>query len=230
MADGWVDLVNGLAGEEVSPRRREMRRLAGATREVIERLVATEAPVEALSRAADLLEAASAELAAWPQRRRYEGFAETGLAGGTSAFPPDEPDFFEHSPIIGAANPLAPPLRMEIRDGVVHAYGRFGTAYEGPPSAVHGGFVAAAFDEVLGMTQSLGGKPGMTGTLTVRYRRPTPLHTDLRFEGRLDRESGRKLFTSGSLWAGDTLCAEAEGLFISVDFARIAEMMSRRDE
>jgi acyl-coenzyme A thioesterase PaaI-like protein len=89
--------------------------------------------------------------------------------------------------------------------------------------------VAAAFDEVLGMAQSIGGKPGMTGTLTVRYRSPTPLHTDVRFEGRLDRESGRKLFTSGRLWAGDTLCAEAEGLFISVDFAKIAEMMSRRD-
>ena len=229
MADAWVELLNSLADAEVSPRRQEMRRLAGAGREVIERLVATEAPVEVLSRVADLLELASAEMGAWPQRRRYEGFAETGLAGGTTAFPPDQPDFFEHSPLVGAANPLAPPLRLEVRDGTVHGYARFGAAYEGPPSAVHGGFVAAAFDEVLGMAQSIGGKPGMTGTLTVRYRSPTPLHTDVRFEGRLDRESGRKLFTSGRLWAGDTVCAEAEGLFISVDFAKIAEMMSRRD-
>ena len=55
----------------------------------------------------------------------------------------------------------------------------FGSAYEGPPGHVHGGYVAAAFDELLGMTQSLGGMPGMTGTLTVRYRRPTPLRTEL---------------------------------------------------
>ena len=68
--------------------------------------------------------------------------------------------------------------------GPAHALGlvRFGSAYEGPPGHVHGGFVAAAFDEVLGYVQSLGGRPGMTGTLTVRYRSPTPLYTELRFE------------------------------------------------
>jgi acyl-coenzyme A thioesterase PaaI-like protein len=227
--DEWVRRLNGLADAEVSPRAVEMRRLATAARDVIELLVATEAPLEVLTQAADLLEAASAELGAWPHGRRYEGFAETTLAGGTSDFPPDQADFFEHSPIVGAANPLAPPLRLVVEDGVVHGYARFGAAYEGPPSAVHGGFVAAAFDEVLGMAQSLGGSPGMTGTLTVKYRRPTPLHTDLRFEARLDRQSGRKQFVSGSLWDGDSLCAEAEGLFISVDFSKIAEMMSRRD-
>ena len=37
----------------------------------------------------------------------------------------------------------------------------FGSAYEGPPGCVHGGFVAAAFDEVLGFVQSLGGQPGL---------------------------------------------------------------------
>jgi acyl-coenzyme A thioesterase PaaI-like protein len=113
-------------------------------------------------------------------------------------------------------------------DGMVVARATFGSAYEGPPGAVHGGMVAAAFDEVLGMAQSLGGQPGMTGTLSIRYRKPTPLHRDLRFEGTLDRVDGRKLFTSGRCYDGDTLTAEAEGLFIRVDFARIAEMMEQR--
>ena len=85
---------------------------------------------------------------------------------------------------------------------------------------MHGGYVAAAFDEVLGFANALSGNPGMTGTLTVRYRRPTPLHTELRFEAHYDRSEGRKIFTSGQLFAGETLCAEAEGLFISVDFER----------
>jgi acyl-coenzyme A thioesterase PaaI-like protein len=208
-------------GADVEPRRAEMRRLAASARDVIERLVATEAPLEALTRAADLLAAASAEMEGYPRGRTYEGFAESANAGTPTAF-------FDHSPIIGQANPLAPPLRVEIRDSAVHGHARFGSAYEGPPGAVHGGFVAAAFDEVLGMAQSLGGAPGMTGTLTIRYRRPTPLHTDLRFEGTLDRQEGRKLFTSGRLFAPDGLCAEAEGLFISVDFSRIAEMMATR--
>jgi acyl-CoA thioesterase FadM len=68
----------------------------------------------------------------------------------------------------------------------------------------------------------------MTGTLTIRYRRPTPLHTDLRFEGYLDRTEGRKKFTRGYLYAGEELTAEAEGIFISVDMTRIAELMEKR--
>ena len=221
MASDWLERGAGEGEEGLEPRRAEMRRLAASARDVIERLVNTEAPIESLTAAADLLAAASAELGGWPQGRTYEGFSESANAGTPSAF-------FDHSPIMGQANPLAPPLRLEIRDGAVHGHARFGSAYEGPPGSVHGGFVAAAFDEVLGMAQSLGGAPGMTGTLSIRYRRPTPLHTDVRFEGTLDRQEGRKLFTTGRLYAPDGLCAEAEGLFISVDFARIAEMMAAR--
>jgi acyl-coenzyme A thioesterase PaaI-like protein len=206
----------------VTPARLEMRRLAAAGRQVIERLVATTAPEEPLKRAADLLEEASALLAEWPQGRVYEGYAEPANAGDPRAF-------FDHSPLQGVSNPLAPPLRLEVVDGVVHGRVHFGSAYEGPPSSVHGGYVAAAFDEVLGMAQSLGGSPGMTGTLTIRYRKPTPLHRDLRFEARLDRQEGRKIWCSGELYAGDLLCAEAEGLFISVDIARMAELMAQRE-
>ena len=150
---GLERLANRLdrEGADVPPRRAELRRLADAARSVIDRLVATEAPIGALTAAADALEAALAELAAHPQGRLYEGFAEVGLSG--AADPMDGVAFFEHSPIIGLANPLAPPVRLEVRDGAVHGTVRFGSAYEGPPSSVHGGYVAAAFDEVLGMAQ-----------------------------------------------------------------------------
>jgi len=105
----------------------------------------------------------------------------------------------------------------------------FGSAYEGPPGSVHGGFVAAAFDEVLGYVQSLSGNPGMTGTLTVVYRRPTPLHTELRFEGEIVRVEGRKIFTRGRVHAGDVLTAEAEGVFVSIDREKLEGLMKRRD-
>jgi acyl-coenzyme A thioesterase PaaI-like protein len=217
----WAERFNEAHERAPDARHREMRRVADAARQVIERLVATRAPEETLARAADLLEEAVAALAGHPQGRVYEGFAESANAGDPHAF-------FDHSPMIGHANPLAPPLRLSVVDGRIHGEARFGSAYEGPPGAVHGGYVAAAFDEVLGMAQSLGGTPGMTGTLTIRYRSPTPLHTDLRFEASLDRKEGRKLFTTGRLVAGDRLCAEAEGLFIAVDFSKIAELMGGR--
>ena len=212
-----------LKGSEVSPERAELRRLAAATREVIERLVATRAPLEELAVAADRLEAVAEALGRYPQGRLYEGFAEVANAGDPHAF-------FDHSPLVGLSNPLAPPLQLEVADGIVRGRARFGSAYEGPPGCVHGGHIAAAFDELLGMTQSLGGIPGMTGTLTIRYRRPTPLHTELRFEGELLRVEGRKKFTEGRLYAGEELTAEADGIFISVDFSRITELMAKRDE
>ena len=219
----FAEVQARLRDAPLTPARQEMRRLAAAGREVIERLVATTAPEDQLAKAADLLEEASSLLAGYPQGRIYEGFAESANAGDAHAF-------FDHSPLQGVANPLAPPVRLEVVDDVVHGRVRFGSAYEGPPSSVHGGYVAAAFDEVLGLAQSLGGSPGMTGTLTIRYLKPTPLHTDLRFEARIDRQEGRKIFCSGELYAGELLCATAEGIFISVDIARMAELMARRQE
>ena len=87
-------------------------------------------------------------------------------------------------------------------------------------------------ERLLGFANSLSGNPGMTGTLTVRYRLPTPLHTPLRFEARFDRAEGRKIFTSGEVFAGDARTAEAEGIFISVGrekFRALYEERQRRD-
>ena len=56
----------------------------------------------------------------------------------------------------------------------------------------------------------------MTGTLTVRYRKPTPLRTDLRLEARFLERDGRKIRTWAGMYHGDVLTAEADGLFIEV--------------
>lgn len=129
--------------------------------------------------------------------------------------------FLDRSPLIGAINPLAVPMRIssELDDsGEMIAIGRvrFGAAYEGPPGCVHGGFIAAAFDEVLGVAQSLSGNPGMTVNLSIDYRSPTPLDQPVVFRGRIKNIDGRKISTTGTLHHGDTLCAEASGLFISM--------------
>jgi hypothetical protein len=70
----------------------------------------------------------------------------------------------------------------------------------------------------------------MTGRLTIHYRQPTPLHTPLRLEGVLANVDGRKILTTGRMTTPDgTLTAEAEGLFISIDFAKFAELKARRE-
>ena len=121
---------------------------------------------------------------------------------------------------------MAPQITLEVDGEVVRGTATFGSAYEGPPGHVHGGFVAAAFDEVLGFAQSMTGNPGMTGTLTVRYRRPTPLHVELRFEARVLRVEGRKIFTAAQVFMGDAVTAEAEAIFISVDAQKMRELVA----
>jgi len=203
---------------------KEKRRLAAAMRVVISRLVETDAPEAELAAAAAGLERYAALLATYPRPNRYEGWSETSPAGDTGGF-------FDHSPLIGLSNPLSPPveLRAEPDRRSVRGRANFGSAYEGPPGCVHGGFVAAAFDEVLGYVQSLGGNPGMTARLTIHYRNPTPLHTELVFEGELVRTEGRKIWCEGRVRANGKLTAEAEGLFVSVDRTRFLKLLEERE-
>ena len=79
---------------------------------------------------------------------------------------------------------------------------------------------------MLGAANIVAGNPGMTGTLTVRYRKPTPLLTPLRIEARCIGREGRKIQTWAGIYHGDLLTAEADGLFIEVNpaqFVAIAE-------
>jgi len=203
----------------VTGRRAQAHRIASAMRRVIDHLVQVAAPEEDLRAAADALEKYAERLSKYPTSRVYEGFAEVANAGDTHLF-------FDHSPLIGMANPLAPPIRLVAFGDRVEGRATFGVAYEGPPGHVHGGCIAAAFDEVLGMAQSLTGSPGMTGTLTVRYRRPTPLLKELVFDARVDRVEGRKIFTRGAVSCEGRLTAEAEGVFIAVGHERFLAMAS----
>ena len=115
----------------------------------------------------------------------------------------------------GRSNPLAPPLHLEMHEGLTTGWAVYGDAYEGPPGCLHGGFVAAAFDDLMGFAQMASGKAGFTGTLTVRMVRPTPLNVRIDYEAGLERVEGRKIWCNATARHGDVLLGEAEILFIS---------------
>ena len=137
-------------------------------------------------------------------------------------------EFAYRSPMVGTLNALAAPMSAFVVEeegslGTVEGRVTFSPLFEGPPGCVHGGFVAAYFDEVLGMVQALSGRPGMTANLSVNYRSPTPLKKPLIFRAKLERIEGRKVFTSATLHQGPTLCAEATAVFVSMS----AELLER---
>ena len=209
-------------------RTEQIRDVADAVRSLIHRMVATEAPADVFADIADELRAVAARLEGYPRQHLFMGPRESALADAAD-IGDDYEGAFDLSPLMGRANPLAPPLRLQLSDHGVVGSAVFDSAYEGPPGCVHGGLVAAAFDELLGLVQMHAGQPGMTARLVINYRSPTPLHEELRLEGRVVRVEGRKTYCTGEIHAGDRLCAEAEALFVALDPGRFAEMVERLD-
>jgi acyl-coenzyme A thioesterase PaaI-like protein len=137
-------------------------------------------------------------------------------------------DVMPYDPVTGRLSPLAPPLRFATEDGRTTAHVRFTTPYEGPPGCVHGGIIAACFDQVLNVANLTAGVPGLTSSLEVRYRKPTPLDVDVRFEADPPAVDGKQVRTTGRLRAGDDVCADAVGTFVRVPLERVMALTSGR--
>jgi len=197
-------------------------RLAEAVRHLIDAaLTAEAATTDQLAAAAEDVERIAAEL----HGREQLGARPSGVRARAEE---SHDDYLPRSPLVGVVSPVAPPVEYEYRDGRVIGRGVFHAAYEGPPGYVHGGWIALGFDEILGMANIASGHPGMTGRLSIRYRRPTPLHRPIVFEGWTDQVDGRRVVTRGTLTVDDSVTAEAEGLFVVIGLDRAVEYFGER--
>ena len=130
-----------------------------------------------------------------------------------------------YSPVIGAANPIAPPLTVTaLEDQTVVGECTMQPIHEGPPGAIHGGWVAMLLDQLLGHATAASGNRGFTAELTVRYRRPTPYGVPLTLRGRTDGVDGRRVYTSAEIVVDDVVTAEAKALFLMPSPERLAEL------
>jgi hypothetical protein len=205
---GIFQTARNLAPDE-ERRREAKRRLVEETRRLVEEVslldaaAVDDADIDGLSaRVAD----AAGAVASQPSLRSHGGlYSAPGFAGR----------LLERSPISGESNPMAAPLRLWFDGDTTRGSAIYGPAYEGPPSIVHGGVVAGAFDELLSMAQAASGTAGYTGTLTVRMRKPTPLAQPITFEAGVDRVEGRKIHAWGKSTADGQTLVEGEGVFIA---------------
>lgn len=126
--------------------------------------------------------------------------------------------------VVGQRNAVAPPLEIvHPGDGTAHADVVLGAAYEGPPGMVHGGVSALLLDQIMGETASGFKRLTMTGTLTLRYRRGTPLGP-LRIESHIASEAGRKITVEAHIAGPDgEPTVEGTGLFLIPSWAPIDE-------
>jgi acyl-coenzyme A thioesterase PaaI-like protein len=113
---------------------------------------------------------------------------------------------------------MAPVVEItEHSDSYARGHVYFGRFYLGGNGAVHGGAIPLAFDELMGRLANTGGRsPSRTAYLHVNYRNITPIETPLAIEARFEAEEGRKRTLTGVIRDGDTVCADAEGLFVAL--------------
>lgn len=173
--------------------------LITATREYLDALAAANVASDDSAKVAALLQQATAEL-------QHFAAAEDVAPIGTRLDLP------------GRGHPLLLPFVVdEWTESTVRGHVVFGRFHLGGNGAAHGGTLPLLFDEVMGRLNSGGGRTvGRTAYLHVNYRNITPIGRELQLEASLDRIEGRKRFITGRLRDGDTLVADAEGLFVEL--------------
>lgn len=80
---------------------------------------------------------------------------------------------------------------------------RFGSEHQGAPGLVHGGLLATLLDEAMGTVPHDAPGIRLTSEMTIRYRRPTPIDTDLICRARVGDVSARGFSVDATVVAAD---------------------------
>jgi hypothetical protein len=137
--------------------------------------------------------------------------------------------YLDHSQEIGAYNPCFPEYTIAVDGDRAAGTVSFPLAYEGPPGLVHGGFVAVFFDCVIQDHNCEVGQTGKTVSLSVAYKRPTPLLTSLEF-GVKRSVAERRIRSDARLTLDGVLLCSATMEAVASDRTRLPEVSPRRSE
>jgi len=206
---------------ELVERRDAVAELGSALRALTSVAIGTEVDTDVIRRVADDARALSSTLAQ-RQRRIDEPATVDDLRRGQRLY----------NPAVGLGSPVAPPMRVEVVDGVAIGSCTLDWRYEGPPTFAHGGISALLLDQIMGYAAAAAGHPGVTGRLQVRYRSTVPLDRPLRLEGRLIDVLGVRAAIRGSISlaaAPDDALVEADGRFLALRAEQAARLFGDDD-
>ena len=114
------------------------------------------------------------------------------------------------SPVIGDCNPSAPDVRLRFEDGQVRGTAHLTRRHVGPPGVAHGGVGAMIADQLVAVAPFVLGLTCVTRTMTVRYRRPIPLHRELTLEARCEQTDDEAARAWCTISVDDDVVLEAE--------------------
>ena len=115
-------------------------------------------------------------------------------------------------------NPAGLHLPLPAAEGLTEyeAYFSFDHRHQGGPGLVHGGLVAGALDEAVGLLATWHSFPSVTARIFVRYRRPVPIDTELLIRAWLTEARGRRLHVEAAIGDGDEALAECRAALLHV--------------
>ncbi|MGN7248524.1 PaaI family thioesterase [Janibacter anophelis] len=107
----------------------------------------------------------------------------------------------------------------EISDEEVVVRGVCPATWTGGPSIAHGGWTAAAFDDVVGRTVRATGVRSVTAHLGVDFVLPVPVENELVIRARITGAEGRRRFVEAVLELAGTgeVLARADATMVVVD-------------
>ena len=115
-------------------------------------------------------------------------------------------------------NPNGLRLPQPAEEGLTEyeAYFSFDERHQGGPGIVHGGLVAGALDEAVGLLATWFAFPSVTARMFVRYRKPVPINTELLIAAKLVESNGRRLKIDAQITDGDEALAECKAALLHV--------------
>ncbi|MGB8501405.1 hypothetical protein [Mycobacterium sp.] len=143
----------------------------------------------------------------------------------------DKRVYLDHAFDIGAFNPCFPEYRFDHLDAeTASGTVTFPLVFEGPPGLVHGGFLAVFFDCVTQHQNCAAARTGRTRSLTVTFRRPTPVLTELRFDIVRSEVDGAVTSTARILHDDQVLCiGELNALAMAPEQLAVSRYGGRRE-
>lgn len=160
-------------------------------------------------------------LAEFPMQHAAEGVSLTGSENGIGRDDVAGAHFGGVHPFVSNTSSIFPSIRWDVDEDELRCYLTFGRAFEGPPSTVHGGFIAAGFDIVISVLGTRCVGYGVTRRLAIRYYQPTYLEVEYCYRARLEQGEGRLVNLGAELADPDgNVSARCTGEFVSIDEGR----------
>jgi acyl-coenzyme A thioesterase PaaI-like protein len=119
----------------------------------------------------------------------------------------------QHCFACGIKNPIGLKLKFKEEGDTYTSVFTGGEEHQGYDGIIHGGIISTLLDEIMARYIYHKGFTAVTAKLDVRYRKPTPINTELKIIGRIDSQKRSLYDMSAEIRLPDgTVTAEGKAL------------------